>query len=345
MHFDPRNILVIDFGQMGDVVLSLPALRAVRQRFPNARITVAAGKPAAEVVKLSGYSDHVFEVDRVGLRDGNTLLSIARIFRIVQKVRKSKFDFVIDLHSLSETNLLGFLSGAPHRLYAHRPNRSIDFLSNFKPRPAAESKESHLVDRYLDVLKPLRISSPDRRPHLKTNPMADASVETLLKREKVNTGSLLVGLFPGAGFEGRRWPLERFAELADFLIRNDRVRIIVFVGPEEMGLVQTMRGLFPPSTIFLERLTIPQLVSAQARMTLFIANDTGPAHTAAAVGTSVMVMLGTPLPHRYSPIGDEHRIVWGPTIKDITVKQVYDIAHQLLASNRTEKLFSISDRR
>ena len=343
MPFDPRNILVIDFGQLGDVVMSLPSLKAIRQRFPNARITVAAGKPAADIVRLSGYSDETLEVDRVELRDGPTLLSIARIFKFVGRVRKAKFDFVIDLHSLSETNLLGFLSGAPQRLYAKRPNRSLDFLSNFKPRPPAEAKESHLVDRYLDVLKPLGIATVNRTPQLKTSADANASIEALLKREKVDTGSLLVGLFPGAGFEGRRWPLERFAELADYLIRNDRVRVIVFAGPEEPGFVDRMRKMFPPSTIFFDRLSIPQLVSVQARLTLFISNDTGPCHTAAAVGTSLMVLMAQQNLHSYVPIGD-HTFVGADSILDITVERVYALAHELLATNRTEKLFSIYDR-
>ena len=65
MPFEPRNILVIDFGQLGDVVLSLPALRAIRERFPQARITVAVGKPGGEIVKLSGYANGVLQVDRV----------------------------------------------------------------------------------------------------------------------------------------------------------------------------------------------------------------------------------------------------------------------------------------
>lgn len=343
MSFDPRNILVIDFGQLGDVVLSLPALRAIRERFPNARITVAAGKPAADIVKLSGYSNDTFEVDRVALRDGPTLVSIARILKFVGQVRKAKFDFVIDLHSLSETNLLGFLSGAPHRLYARRPNRSLDYLSNFKPRPPAEARKSHLVDRYFDVLKPLGISAINRTPHLRTDSAANASVENLLKREKVDTGSLLVGLFPGAGYEGRRWPLERFAELADYLIRNDRVRVVVFAGPEEPGFVERMRQIFPASTIFFDRLTIPQLVSAQARLTLFISNDTGPCHTAAAAGTNVMVLMNQPNLHSYVPVGD-HTFVRANSINEISVERVYRLAHELLATNRTEKLFSMPDR-
>ena len=340
MSFDPRNILVIDFGQLGDVVMSLPALRAIRSRFPSAQITVAVGKPGGELVNLSGYANDILEVDRVSLRDGPTLISIGRIAKFVASVRKSKFDFVIDLHSYYETNLLGFLSGAPHRLYSRRSNRSLDFLANFKPQPAKEVESNHLIDRYLELLKPLGIQNPPRTPTLKTNPAADFAVEALLKKEKAQSGELLVGLFPGAGHPGRIWPLGHFAELADHLVRNDRVRIIVFTGPEERSKVPEMRPLFPQGTIFFDRLTIPQLVSAQARLTTFISNDTGPVHIAAASGTPVIVIMDRPDPHSFTPVGDHHRLIFGQSVKNISVAQVYKAAHEVLAMNRTEKLIS-----
>src|SRR6185503_8788883 len=216
--FDPRNILVIDFGQLGDVVLSLPALAAIRQRFPRARITVAVGKPGAEVIALSGSADDTFVVDRVALRDGFKPLSVFRVFKLVKEVRARKFDFVIDLHSLSETNLLGFLSGAPKRLYSRRPGRSLDYLANFKPAPPVETdhRQRHLIDRYLDVLIPLEIKSAERFPKLKTRAGDDSTIERILKKAKAEAGVPLIGLFPGAGHSSRRWPLEQFAELADY---------------------------------------------------------------------------------------------------------------------------------
>ena len=89
MNINPHNILVIDFGQLGDVILSLPALQAVRTRFPRARITVAVGKPAAPIIELSGVADAVLPVDRVALRDGSKPLSIVRIARLVKEVRRA----------------------------------------------------------------------------------------------------------------------------------------------------------------------------------------------------------------------------------------------------------------
>ena len=342
MSFEPHNILVIDFGQLGDVVLSLPALRAIRNRFPQAKITVVVGQPGAEVVTLSGYANVTLGVDRVSLRDGPKLISIARIVKLVKAVRRAKFDFVIDLHSLSETNLLGLLSGAPMRLYARRPGRSLNYLANFSPPPPVEEdhRKRHLVDRYLDVLLPLEVSGADRSPRLRTRAADDATIDKLLKKEKAETGSPLIGLFPGAGHPSRRWPLEQFAALADYLIRNDGVRPVVFAGPEERALIPQMKNLFPRSTIIFDRLTIPQMAAAQARLAAFVSNDTGPMHVAAAVGTPVILLLDRRAPESYLPLGSQHRVIYSSTIRNIEVDEVYAATRSVLAAARTENLFA-----
>lgn len=340
--FDPRNILVIDFGQLGDVVLSLPALGAIRKKFPRARITVAVGKPGAEVLALSGFADDTLVVDRVALRDGFKPLSIFRVFKIVKEVRTKKFDFVIDLHSLSETNLLGFLSGAPKRLYSRRPGRSLDYLANFKPAPPVETdhRQRHLIDRYLDVVRPLGLESVERVPTLKTRAVDAVGFERILMKARADSGVPLVGLFPGAGHPSRRWPLEQFASLADFLIRNDGVRVLIFVGPEERDFMKEIRQQFPPSVVILDQLTIPQLAAAQARLAAFVSNDTGPMHIASAVGTPVVLLLDKRAPESYLPQGDRHRVIYNNIIGDITVEEVYEATRAILASGRTATLFA-----
>jgi ADP-heptose:LPS heptosyltransferase len=265
-----------------------------------------------------------------------------RIFQVVKDVRQRKFDFVIDMHSFSETNLLGFFSGASKRLFSRRPGRSLDFLANFSPKPPVDKNDpgQHLIDRYLDVLVPLGIKDQPRVPRLLTRAEDDRAVDALLRKAKAETGTPLVGLFPGAGHPGRCWPLEQFAELADFLIRNDGVRPIIFVGPEERHLVQRMRALFPSTCVVLEKLTIPQLAAAQARLAVFVSNDTGPVHIAAAVGTPIVVMIDLPRPHAYVPTGASQRLIFSESVTAIEVEQVYAATRELLSAGRTEKLFA-----
>src|SRR5215510_7254554 len=322
--------------------MSLPALRAIREKFSNARITIACGRPAAEIIRMSSYADTTIEVDRVALRDGFIPLSIFRIFQVVKDVRARQFNFVIDLHSFSETNLLGFLSGSPARLFSRRPGRSLDFLANFKPLPPIEesNRDRHQVDRYLDVLRPLGISDAERVPRLATSFEQDREIDHLLRKSKAESGAPLVGLFPGAGHESRRWPLEQFAQLADSLARNDAVRPIVFAGPEERSLIPQMRSIFPSSTVILDRLTIRQLASAQARLAVFVSNDTGPLHIAAAVGAPIVLLLDGRAPGSYIPVSEPKRVIVGAAISDIPVEQVYDATRALLAAGRVETLFA-----
>lgn len=341
MNFDPRNILVIDFGQLGDVVLSLPALHAIRTRFPRARVTVAVGRAAASVVELSGLADETLAVDRVALRDGPKTLSIWQMLKLIREVRQSKFDFVIDLHSLSETNLLGYLSGANRRLFSRRPGRSLDFLANFAERPPVEDRAKHAVDRYLDVLAPLRVGKVSRVPRLRPREEDNAHVEQLLKKARAGGESPLVGIFPGAGHESRRWPLERFAELARRLENNDGVRVLLFAGPEERAAVREMRALFPASTLVLDQLSVPQLAAAAARLAVFVSNDTGPVHIAAAVGTPVVILMRThPMLKCYVPPGNRHRVLHGREITNITTDDAYIAARAVLTAERMASIFS-----
>ncbi len=340
MSFDPRNILVIDFGQLGDVVLSLPALHAVRGRFPAARISVAVGKPGKQVVELAGVADEVLVVDRVALRDGFVPASLLRIARLVGDVRARRFDFVIDLHSLSETNLLGFLSGAPQRLYARRPTRSLDYLSNFRPRPPVEDATKHAVDRYLDVLAPLKVGEVVRTPRLPLRADAQSQVEQLFRKEKLVGDVPLVGLFPGAGHPSRQWPLARFVELARMLEQNDGVRVVVFIGPEERARLRELRAAFPRTVALVDQLNIPQLAAALARLSVFVTNDTGPMHIAYVVGTPVVVLLGHPTNEAYMPREERHRVIHGHGIEAISVDEAYIATRSVFNAERTASLFA-----
>src|SRR5215213_1449643 len=319
MNFEPHNILVIDFGQSGDVILSLPALAAVRHRFPRARVTVAVGGAAAAVVEMAGVADETIAVDRVALRDGPKHLSVWQIAKLVLEVRR----------------------------------RSLDYLAKFQPQPAVEDRSKHAIDRYLDVVAPLGVGEVSRVPRLAVSEEDGRAVDEMLRKalaggktrgRRATAGGIgdgpLVGIFSGAGHPSRRWPVERFAELAWMLERNDSVRSVLFAGPEERKLVREALSKFPPSTVVLDKLSVPQLAAAAERLSVFVSNDTGPMHVAAAVGTPVVILMQHhPMFNCYIPVGERHRVVAASTIEAITPEAAYAAARSAFSTERASSLF------
>ncbi|CAN5602515.1 lipopolysaccharide heptosyltransferase II [soil metagenome] len=321
-----QNILVINFGQLGDVVLSLPALAAIRQRYPAAHIAVITGKVPDQVVKMSGLADEVIMVDRVELRDGPKLRSISKILKFVGEIRRRHIDIVIDLHSLSETNILAFLSKAKYRLLANRESRSLDRLSNFRPSPPKEDKAKPLADRYLDVLLPLDISGGDKNIRLQIS-QDDAE---FVGRKYFADSTRTAGLFPGAGHPSRCWDLDNFKRLAVKFVA-DEVRPAVILGPEEAGMRGKVEEVFPKETVIIDGLTIPQFIAAAARLDVFVTNDTGPMHLAAVAGAPIVLLLDGRAPTTYLPLTDRLEVVRADTIDQIKVDTVYAAAAGVLA--------------
>ncbi|HEY8559309.1 MAG TPA: glycosyltransferase family 9 protein [Pyrinomonadaceae bacterium] len=330
MNFDPQNILVIHFGQMGDVILALPALRAIRGKFPAARLTILVGKSSAMIARLAGVFDDEIVVDRVALRDGNKLRSVDKIRRLVGEVRRRKFDFIIDLHSLSETNLLGFLSGAGARLYANRENRSLDFLGKFPAKPPAEDKAKHITDRYLEVLKPLGIDAAPRFAELEPDAADVAFINDSLAERNAKS-ERLIGLFPGAGHPSRRWSLENFAALARRLNEAENPpQTIVFLGPEERDWRAAVEELFPAGTVIFDKLSVPQLLAAASLLRVLVSNDTGVVHVGAIAGAALVLVMDERAPTTYLPLTERIRVVRSGTIEEIGVDEVFAATRSFL---------------
>lgn len=328
-----KNILVIHFGQLGDVVLGLPALGAIRAKFPQAKITVMSGRSTAAIVKLARIADEQIAVDRVALRDGGKISSIGTILKLVGDIRRRKFDLVIDLNSLYETNLLGFFGGIPRRLYADRKGRSLNFLCNFPETPPREDRSRHVAVRYLDVLVPLGIEA---MPVLQLAPTDEdrRAAERSLEGSGVRREDKLVGMFLGAGHPTRRWPLERYAELA-VRLTADGARVLVFLGPEEADLIADVASRFPPSSVILDKLTLPELFAVLGFVDVLVSNDTGPTHLAAATSASIVLILHSSAPDEFRPLTTRLSIVNSGEISEISVDEVYLAAAAVIENDKT----------
>lgn len=321
--FEFYNILIIDFGQMGDVIMSIAVLDAVRKRFPTSRITLLIGKPGRDLLRAADVSDDQIVVDRVELRDSNKLWSIRELYRLVREIRSRKFDLVVDLNSFYETNIIGFLSGARDRLYAIRPGRSLDRLANFPFRPVPEDRSKHLTDRYFDVVAPLgvepnsgksRVSVPDEDQE-----RAKALIEGLGAADKRR-----IGLFVGAGHPSRCWRLERFEKLSEMLLEDERNAVFVFLGPEEMDLKDTVMAGFSGRVHVISDLSLLTFMAMTSLMSVFVTNDTGPLHVAALAGSTIVLLIDKQAPDDFLPRSDKLLVLNTQLLDDLAVEEVYN---------------------
>jgi len=254
-------------------VLALPAARALRQHYPQAELTVLAARGPHAVFELAGFAP-LLAADRVRWKRHPAAAAV-EIPRLLFQLRRRRFDLSVDLHSYKETNWLAYLAGIPTRVAMLRPTRSVRRLINRQPPP--DDPHGPLLDRYCQVLAPLGIEVADRVPYLDPPP---ATLPPL------PPGPIL-GICPGAGHPGRRWPADRFAQLiAGFA---PAAQVIVFAGPEEtaaqLGPLESL-----PRVHIWRGLSLPQLAAALQLCRVVVSNPTGPAHLAAAVGTRVLVL-------------------------------------------------------
>lgn len=298
----------------------------IKTKFAHAKITGLVGKSSHLVAEMSQLFDEVIPVDRVQMRDSKWYWSVKEIIKLVANIRRRKFDFVIDLHSLYETNILGYLSGAKLRLFASRGNRSLDRLSNFRPKPPPVDHSLSVTESYLNVLKPLEIR--DLESTFKIRPHNDELrfVDQLLKADKI-ADKLLVGINIGAGHPSRFWGIDNFAKLAALFGTHDNLQVLVFFGPEELHLKSEINAKMPASAIVYDDLNLKQLAAICSRLKVLIGSDTGPLHLAAAIGTSVM-FVSDPLTF-YPPSGNVH-IAVEETHAPVDVHEVYSKTKKLI---------------
>jgi len=328
-HREFNNILLFHFGQLGDVVLALPAIRAIRERFQNSRLTIISGLSTRGVLELSGLADEQIAVDRVELRDGGRLRAIAEMLRIARDLRSRKFDLVIDIHSLYETNLLGYFSEAPMRYFAHRDRRSLQWLSNWPEKAPIENRSAHHFDRYAAAVRPLGIDAVEWHFTSAPHPEAAEAAAAILSNAGVSD-SRLIGLFLGAGHETRRWPVDRFVSVAKSLAADDKNRVLVLLGPEERAMRDGLQEKFGKSAIVIEEVPLPVFFAILTKLHVMVSGDTGPMHMAAVAGAGVVLLSTLGAPDIFTPLTENLVNINDLKFEDIGVDRVIAGVNTLL---------------
>ena len=309
-----RNVLAVRLDAMGDVLMTTPAFRAIRESVPDARLTLLTSPGAVDVAACIPELDAVIAHDVPWMKATAPRTDPGPDLAFIERLREARFDaaIVFTVHSQDPlpAALTCWLAGIPLRL-AHCRDNPYQLLTDWVRDPEALEPQRHEVRRQLDLVATVGYTTEDVHLSLRVPPDASRRVRSMVAALGLGfgAGERWAVLHPGATAASRRYPPERFAAAARTLAVEDGWRFLVTGSPGEAAVAdEVVRGIGGAATSLAGRLSFGELAALIAIAPVLITNNTGPAHMAAAVGTPVVdVYALTNLQH--APWAVRHRLV------------------------------------
>jgi heptosyltransferase-2 len=302
------KILIRATNWVGDAIMALPALRAVRSRFPEAEIAIVARPYVADLYRDQQICNQLIAYDPAGAHSG-----ISGRERLAAELCAQKFDTALLLQNAFDAAWLVWRAGIPERIGYARDGRSL-LLTKAVPVPKPGEIPAHERFYYLELLR--RAGWTDFLPD---DPYIQLSVpeekrrnaESVLSSAGARPGVLRVAFGAGAAYGSARcWPPSRFAELANRLQSQRDADVILFGAAEEAGVSKGISAEMRHAPIDLTGKTaIADLPALLSQCHLFIGNDSGAMHVAAAVGLPVVAVIGPTDPNGTAPVSPRYSIV------------------------------------
>lgn len=298
-----KNILIIKPSSLGDIVMALPVLAALRQSSPDAKISWLVRTDFAPLIDNHPDLNEIILFHRRFLgkawyHPGAMVSLLLLIFRL----RRGRFDAVIDLQGLFRTASLGWLSGCKRRAGMADAREFAHFFYTHKVQQ--DSDCIHLVDYYLKIAQTIGVS-PDikARFSLPIDTEAADSVNQMLKTHRIQPHKYAV-IVPTSAHADKCWPIERFAILSDKITTRFDLSVIATGAASEKANIDMVRSFaHVPIANFAGATSIKQLVALLKGAQLVVSNDTGPGHIAAALNRPLVLIFGRSNPARVAPYG------------------------------------------
>jgi predicted lipopolysaccharide heptosyltransferase III len=304
-----HRILVVKLRYIGDVLLATPVFRGLREAFPRARLTALVNAGTEEVLLHHPDVDEVLLVHRRQAEAETWGRSWADRLRLLRRLRQRRFDLALDLTDGDRAAFLTWASGARLRVGFNREGR-LRGRAYHRVVPLTPGRR-HAVEADLEALRILGLRARPVAPSLGLPPEAEAAAEDLLAHKRVSRDRDLVLLHPGARWWFKAWPVERFAALADRIEEELEARVLIAGGPDDATTAEAIRWqMRRPAISVAGETSVLQLAAVLKRCRLFVTNDNGPMHIAAAVGTPVVALFGPTDPAEWGPWGDGHVVLY-----------------------------------
>lgn len=290
-----KRILIVKLSSIGDVVHALPALSALRNKFPESYIAWVVKKQIADIIIGHPHLDEVITYE--GPR------------KTAKKLRSLKFDLAIDFQGLFRSGFLTFISGAKTRLGFSRANsRELSRLFlNQRVTPGEEDR--HVIDKNLSLLRPLGIEVKQKEFIIPVSRENREYVANFLREREITSSDILVALHPGASWSSKLWPEKKWAELVDRLIEELKVKAILLWGPEDKNSIDRIAKMTENRPIISCQTNLKELAYLISKCRLFVGGETGPLHIACALNIPTIALIGPTDSIRNGPYGEGHIVI------------------------------------
>jgi lipopolysaccharide heptosyltransferase II len=288
-----NNILVVNVNWLGDVIFSTPIFKALKEAYPQARVSCLAVPRVKEVLEHCPFIDEVIVYDEKG-RHWYPWEKL----RLIGSLRQKKFDAAFLLHRSLTRALLTFLVGIPVRV-GYRSAKPSVFLT----RQISVEENAHRMDEYAKIVEELGVAV-DKVYGLEVSAQELKDMEEKLLKHGIGPGDYLVVVNAGGNWDLKRWPHERFGQLIARLVKDFRVKVVIPGSDKDRALAQSIARLSGVDPLVLAGSTgLKELMALFKRANCVISNDTGPLHLAASVGTDVIALFGPTRPEITGPRG------------------------------------------
>lgn len=301
----PERILIVKLGAVGDVVHTLYALRALRETFPGARIGWVVEDKSVEAVRGNADVDELFVFRR--REKGGGFKALGEYLRIARRLRAFAPDVAIDFQALFKSGVLTRLSGAKERIGFDKWREGNFLFTN--RRTASEPHQKHAVEKNFALLRLLNVApSADAAAPLIALSDDDHAAADAFFAKSVQDKRPVVAVNPGASWPTKRWPPERYGEVAKALGNEGALPVAIW-GPGEEEMANTVVRVSGGTALLAPPTTIKELAHFLSRCDLYVGGDTGPMHIAAIVGTPVAALFAPSDPDRVHPWNVPYRVI------------------------------------
>lgn len=329
----PKRILIIrQHNQFGDMIATIPLFRAIKETYPDCKITLVASQENYFALKKNQLIDSLFVFNKKKFFNPFYTYSLYKVLR-------KKYDVVIVpvTVAISTTScLLAGLSNGKVKIGPNSLDQKINEMSfvfnyridlNWKKNP-----DAHVSDFIMDFVRPFGITTKNFAPEIYYDTKDEKHANDFIK--KINPDKkLLIGLHVGAGKPQNRWSVKNFIELVESLNKEFDVQFYFTGSKSDNEIISIIKNTFPDKGFFIDK-SIPQLAALISKSDLFITNDTGVMHVAGATATPVISLFGPTNPFNWAPVGkNKYFIRKSELMNDISVQDVMNLIKSILNKN------------